>query len=122
MLLYYGKCYSNGVSPLWKSGDKSDFGWGVFLGVVSLFLLFQLSRLGLSSGIDSYITGMTGVKHVMSWVTIVTAGLIYLTLARYFYYKHSPYMGYGFLVAIFVPVLFSFMLLIEIMIHPPDEE
>jgi hypothetical protein len=110
------------MTKLFKPRDLGQFLIGVVLGLAVLFVAVRFPGLFLNNEISRY---MRGVMRMYSWLDTIYMLIyiaVYLLIARYLYYKRSPFMGYGFLISLLVPVLFFFMLIIEIIIHPPSEE
>jgi hypothetical protein len=99
--------------------EVTDFLLGSALGVLGLFLIYLLDNMivwFLASFFDIY------YSDAGTGITLASAIIAYLLISRYLFYKHNPFMAFGFLLGLFTPFLFIALVIIEIIIHPPSEE
>ena len=92
-----------------------DLGWFIVGVVAGLGFILLMNKL------TSFIS-LPRDMGVVSTVLIIVTLAVYLVIARYLFTKRSPYLGLGFLLGPLAGVLMLLMMLIELSIHPPDDE
>lgn len=87
---------------------------------------YLLVLLGLWGRMSGQISHVASAYYILSqYATFIVISMIilsHLAISRFLFYKRSPIMGYGFLLCLLVPVLMILLFLVEISIHPPEEE
>jgi hypothetical protein len=100
--------------------EVTDFLLGSALGVLGLFLLYQLLQF-VSWKLHLFLSSYT-LEDFVPHILIISAGIVYLIIARYLFYKLNPFVAYGFLLGLFVPLMLLGIVIIELTINPPSEE